>query len=319
MAGVLTILTRHAPLVLALGVFAGLILPDMAAVLGPVLAPSVWGLLFLSMLRIDWQGLGGLVRQPVMLIALVAWLLIASPVLMGAGVWAAGLDGGLATALVLMAGAPPIMSSPALALLIGLDAPLCLAAMIAATLLVPVVLPIVAVGALDLTVATGTSDLALRLALFIGSAVAAGAALRRWLGVGWVARNVTRLDAVAVVLLLLFAVAIMDGVAARLIADPVHVLGFVAAAFAANAGLQLAGAAAFARLGRWRALTTGFVSGNRNMALLLAVLPAATDPDVRLYFALAQIPIYVMPALIRPVYRRLLEGFDTPFDGPGSR
>lgn len=71
-------------------------------------------------------------------------------------------------------------------------------------------------------------------------------------------------------------------------------------------GFLGAGAAVFAPLGRQSALTVGFSSGNRNMAMLLAVLPAGVDPDIPLYFALGQLPIYVLPAVLTPIYRRLL-------------
>jgi BASS family bile acid:Na+ symporter len=114
------------------------------------------------------------------------------------------------------------------------------------------------------------------------------------------------MDGIAVLLLVLFAVAIMDGVTERFLSDPAHVLVFLAVAFAAYIGFQGAGAAVFALLGRRSALTVGFSSGNRNMALLLAVLPAGVDPDIPLYFALGQLPIYVLPAVLTPIYRRLL-------------
>ncbi len=114
------------------------------------------------------------------------------------------------------------------------------------------------------------------------------------------------MDGVAVVLLVLFAVAIMDGVTERFLADPSRVLAFLAVAFAAYVGFQGVGAAVFMVLGWRSALTIGFSSGNRNMALLLAVLPAGVDPDIPLYFALGQLPIYILPAVLTPLYRRLL-------------
>lgn len=83
-------------------------------------------------------------------------------------------------------------------------------------------------------------------------------------------------------------------------------LALLAAAFAGNVVLQAVAAIAFAWLDRRSALTAAFASGNRNMGLLLAVLPSDIDPDVLLYFALGQIPIYVVPALLTPLYRRLL-------------
>ena len=70
--------------------------------------------------------------------------------------------------------------------------------------------------------------------------------------------------------------------------------------------MQLAGALAFVWIGPWRALTAGYASGNRNMGILLGALPASLAPDIVLYIAMLQLPIYVMPALLAPLYRRLL-------------
>jgi BASS family bile acid:Na+ symporter len=42
------------------------------------------------------------------------------------------------------------------------------------------------------------------------------------------------------------------------------------------------------------------------MGLLLAVLPADSAPDALLFFALAQLPIYMLPAVLGPAYRRWL-------------
>jgi len=53
-------------------------------------------------------------------------------------------------------------------------------------------------------------------------------------------------------------------------------------------------------------LTVGFCGGNRNMGILLAVLPAATAADTLMFFAVAQIPMYVLPALLAPLYRVIL-------------
>jgi hypothetical protein len=97
----------------------------------------------------------------------------------------------------------------------------------------------------------------------------------------------------------------MDGMQARILAEPLWVLGGVALAFAGNFGLNLATALAFAPTGRGVALSCGLLSGNRNMALYLAVLPAATDARVLLFFALCQFPLFLSPFLLAPVYARL--------------
>ena len=41
-------------------------------------------------------------------------------------------------------------------------------------------------------------------------------------------------------------------------------------------------------------------------APLIAVLPATTHPDTLFFFVIGQIPMYVLPAVLAPVYRRLL-------------
>ena len=81
---------------------------------------------------------------------------------------------------------------------------------------------------------------------------------------------------------------------------------WTAAAFVANPALQALAMLAFAWLGRRRAMTVGLITGNCNMGLLLAALPPNADYDVVLFFALAQIPMYTLPALVLPFYRRML-------------
>ena len=297
-------LLKHTSLILAAGVFIGLLLPGTAAALHPLLAPSVWGLLVLAMLRIDWPQLTQCGQRGGGIALIVAWLLVISPLTVAALLQTAGAPAGLTAAIVLMAAAPPIMSAPAMALLIGLDAPLMLVVMVIATFAMPLVVPIVALELLALSLDVGVGALMVRLMGMIGTAALAASLIRRMVR----GRNLAApvLDLIALVLLLTFAIAIMAGVKDRLIDRPDHVLAILAAAFAANIGLQAVAAVVFAWLDRRTALTAAFASGNRNMGLLLAVMPADVDSDILLYFALGQIPIYVMPALLTPLYRRLL-------------
>ena len=39
------------------------------------------------------------------------------------------------------------------------------------------------------------------------------------------------------------------------------------------------------------------------MALYIAALPAGADPRVGLFFALCQLPIFLSPLVLRPLYR----------------
>ena len=42
------------------------------------------------------------------------------------------------------------------------------------------------------------------------------------------------------------------------------------------------------------------------LATALAVLPAGADPDIALFFALGQLPMYIMPAILAPLFRRMV-------------
>jgi BASS family bile acid:Na+ symporter len=212
----------------------------------------------------------------------------------------------LEIAIVLMAAAPPILAAAAIALMLGLDGALALVAGLVATLLTPLTLPPLALALLGLDLQIGVWAFMGRLAVIIGAAFAAALALRRLLGPDRIAELSRPLDGMVVILLLIFAVAIMDGVTETLLARPATVLLWLAAAFVANPLLQLLGMAAFSWLGRRGAMTAGLITGNCNMGLILAALPPESDFDVVLYFAVAQIPMYMLPALILPLYRRLL-------------
>jgi BASS family bile acid:Na+ symporter len=293
-------------MVLAVGVFAGLALPELAALLRPLLPPSVAGLLYLALLRIDWEELARHVSRPIVGSLLCAWLLLAIPVLVWLAVQVSGVESGLATALILAAACPPIVSGPAMALLLRLDAPLMLVSVVSASLLAPFTIVAVSSWLVGIDLRVDTLQLFLRLAVLIGGCVLAALLTRRFLGTARLARWKSPSDVASIVLLLIFAVAIMAGVTDLALRDPWHVLLFVAVAFAANILLQLLGTVAASAMGRRAALTVGFASGNRNMGLLLAVLPAGAASDAALFFAVGQLPIYILPALLGPLYRRWL-------------
>jgi BASS family bile acid:Na+ symporter len=299
-------LSRHAATVLAVGVFAGLAMPEIAGWMRPLLPSAVVGLLFLALLRVDWQDLSRHLSRPVIGALLCAWFLIATPALVWAAVELFAVESGLATALILAAACPPIVSGPAMALLLRLDAPLMLVSVVSASLLAPFTVVAVSSHLIGVDLSIDASALFLRLASLIGGCVLAAVITRRFLGQARLARSKNSFDFASLVLLLIFAIAIMDGVTVVAAQDPWHLLRFIIAAFVANIALQLLGTGLTAAMGRRPALTVGFASGNRNMGLLLAVLPADSAPDVLLFFALAQLPIYILPAMLGPAYRRWL-------------
>src|SRR5262245_50063858 len=205
----LPMLGRHAPALLAGGLAIGLVFPDLARLLRPLLPEFVFCLAAASMLRIDVAQLTAHLRQPGRIALVIAWGLLASPMIAAGIVDHLPLPAGLAQAIVIWSASPALISSPALAVLLGLDGSLALIAVIAGSLLMPLTLPPIVLGLLGVRLDIGVGALMLRLLAFIGGALAVSAMLRRLAGSERLIRWSGAIDAANVVLLVLFAIAVM--------------------------------------------------------------------------------------------------------------
>lgn len=300
------------------GVLLGLALPPLAALAKPLLVPTLLIPLALALVRLDWSAIAAWRHRPIVIALLIAWLLGASPLLVWLATNAlvhAGFPPPLQVALVLMAASSPIVSSVAIALMVGLDATLAIVAVLVATALVPFTLPAMAQTLTGVALDIGLVAFMLRLVLLVGSAFAVAWVVRRFVPAATLARNTALLDGLTVINLVLFGLAIMDGVTAFAIARPGYATAALVAAFAFNLALQALGYAAFRGLGRRSALAVALVSGNCNMGLVLVALQGQAAFDVVVFFALAQIPMYTLPALLARAYRRLLDGRGGNDDG----
>jgi len=291
---------------LGFGVFAGVLIPPLAAATRDVVTPVVACLMTLVLLRIDFRRLLGYVRRPVLVGALLVWTLLACPVLVFLLVRATGFDGALGAAVVIMATGCAATSSPAFARMMGLDGEISLLVALLSTLLVPITAPPLALGLMGIDLAISIPALMGRLALVVGLPLLVSLAIRWAAGPARLERHGRSVDGAVVLLVVLYGFGVMDGLQARILAEPWWVAQGVLVAFAGNFGLNLLTALVFLKLAGARiALSAGLLSGNRNMALYLAVLPAATDPTILLFFALCQFPLFLSPFLLRPVYRWL--------------
>ena len=284
----------------------GLLFQDIAAAARPLLWPLAVALLMLALARTDWARLSSLLRRPGLAVGLALLNLVAVPLVVWPIWQALGLWPGLIAALCLSAMAPGIISAATTATFLRLDSSLALLLTLFTNFLVPFTLPPLALWLLDLDLRISLVDLSLRLALIVALALAGAIAIRRFLG-SRLAEAGTTLDGLSVVVLMIFAIPLMDGVVARALAEPVKLAGFVAGAFAGMILCNLVMAAGLLPfLDRRTALTAGYCSGGRHNALLMAVLPASADADIFLFIAAVQFPIYLMPTLLEPLYRRLL-------------
>lgn len=284
----------------------GLLFQDMSAAMRPLLMPLAVILLMLALARVDWDRLAILLRRPGLAIALSLLNLVAVPLVVWPIWQALGLWPGLVAALCLSAMAPGITSAATTATFLRLDASLALLISLFTNFLVPFTLPPLALWLLGLDLKIGFVDLSLRLALIVSLALLGALAIRRLLR-GRIVQAAPTIDGLAVVVLMVFAIPLMDGVVARAIAEPVKLGGFILGAFGGMLLCNLVMAVGMLPfLDRRIALTAGYCSGGRHNALLMAVLPVAADPDIFLFIAAVQFPIYLIPTLLQPLYRRLL-------------
>jgi predicted Na+-dependent transporter len=293
---------RGGPL-LAVGIFGGLLIPPLARATHAVLTPTVLALMTLVLLRVDVPGTIAHLRRPFRLITVSAFHALVCPVLAWAAIAPLHLDPGIAAGIVIFATGTGAASGPAFARLVDLDPEITLLATLATMLLLPLTAPPIAYALMGLDLTISLSGFMARLGLIVGLPLVASMALRRLLGPGRLGAIGPAVDGATVWLVVLFGFAVMRGLAERIAADPAWVVQATLAAFAVAFGLNLATTLALAPFG-WRlSASAGLMSGNRNMALYLAVLPAAADPRIGLFFALCQFPLFLSPFLLKPVYR----------------
>jgi predicted Na+-dependent transporter len=295
--------TTLLPFSLALGIA----FQNVAAAARPLVGPLAIVLLMLALARTDWSRVRALLARPGLAIVLSVAHLILVPLIVWPIWQMLGLWPGLVAALSLSAMGPGIISAATTAAFLRLDASLALLITLITNFLVPFTLPPLALGLLGLDLKLSVVDLSLRLAFIAGTALVGALLIRRWLGAERLERNGSTLDGLAVIVLMVFAIPLMDGIVARAAADPWKLAGFIGGSFASmllcNAAMALL-ASPFTE--RRTALTAGYCSGGRHNALLMAVLPATADPDIFLFIAAVQVPLYFTPALLQPLYRRLL-------------
>ncbi|WP_332685007.1 hypothetical protein [Bosea sp. (in: a-proteobacteria)] len=307
-ASALALLGRYGTQGFALSIFLGLALPQFSAAARPLLPVTIFCFTTVVFMRADLGVISGLVRRPAKLIAACLWLMAAPALLLGAVFLVIGreaLDPGLLLGIAMLGAAPPIMSSPAVAILYGFEPSLIIASVIVTTVVSPLVAPVFVEWLAGAAVPLDRWQLTLRLLIFIGGGIAVAVALRRWLGAARIREMKPNLDGFGVLMYFIFAIAAMDGVTDAALARPGQVALFGAVAFLISA-IGLASAC----LLLWRfpvseRFMIGYGTGQRNMGLLVAALGAGVPPTTYLFFALAQFPIYLLPWLLRGVAARI--------------
>ena len=289
-------------------VFIAAAVPPLGALLRPYITEAILVLLCISFMRVDLTALYGHLRRPALVAAATAWTTIGVPLIVGLIARATGLSDsspGLALALMLQGMASPMMAAPALAALMGLDATLVLVTLVTSTALVPFTASLFASLFLGGMLNISPLTLGLKLLGILTASLLAATVIRRLFGSEAIQRHKRPIDGINIVILLVFASAVMGDVAADFLAAPLFTIGVALLAFAVYFTLLAVTTLIFRRVGHERAFAIGLMVSQRNLGLMLAATAGALPATTWLYFALTQFPIHLAPYMLMPIARRL--------------
>ena len=302
-------LGRQGTRALAASIFFGVAAPQLSVYVKPYLGETVFVLLLFSYLRTDPAAFRRHFRTPGLIIIAALWVMMAVPMIFGTVYAAFGLREalpGLYTIMILQIAITPITSSAAFAALMGLDVAFSLAALIMSNALSPITT--VAFSYLFL----GSSlfspvELGIKLFLFFAGAGATAYVIRRIAGQDWIERQKEPIDGLNVVAVLVFVVVAMESVPRHVVADPVFALELFVLIIGLSCALIGLSVLVFWRAGFDRGVVIGLLAAFRNIGLVMATL-GSTLPDIAwFFFAMVQFPIFLLPAVLHPLARRMSE------------
>ncbi len=306
MSATLQFLGRWARWALPLGVCVGLVWPALAHAMQPLLPAAVIATLTASLLRLDWHDLARWLRNPRLPLLLVSVQLLISPLL----VWLLAAGGlipeDMVVISVLQAAGAPIGSAAAFALFLGLPGHLIMVGAVLSTLLLPITLSLVVallLPAFGIDVALG--PFVMRVTLYAVTPFLLAAGLRRAIGLERLRKRDSDLAGLNVLALVIFAIAIMDGVTRAFLDEPEAILILLGWSVLVTLVWHGAGFLGFRAMGFETAVAAALMLGNRNMGLLLVVTAGTAGPVFQMYCGLAQVPMYCVPLVMGPLLRRL--------------
>ncbi|RAI03364.1 Na+-dependent transporter [Acuticoccus sediminis] len=296
-------LGRRGPAALVVLMLVGMALPPLGAILRPYVGEGVFALLVLAFMRIDPERLKATVRRPGTALLSLGWTMLAVPLCAYVGLTALGVDESapdLYLSLMLQSVTMPMMATPSIVMMIGLDGTIALVGIVLAGLTMPVLAPAI-LGVAGVPIELEPTQLAILLAGTLAGSAALGLLVRRVVGAARIQRNREAIDGMNVMCMFVFAVAVMGDVIPSFLADPWYAAGLTLVAFAANVGLMMVSWLVLRPAGGRTALAMAVTASQRNMGLMLAVAGSALPGTVWLYVALGQFPIYLAPVVLKRV------------------
>ncbi len=295
---------RNGRWILVASLVVGLLSQSVALLVKPHIGFLIVLLLFAASLRVGPRAAIGAASDIKFGLVFVVILQIAAPLALIVVASVFQFDGPLIFALIMLMAAPSLSGSPHLVVLMGFEPSPALRQLLLGTALlpltiVPVFLLLPEFGALSTVLMASFRLLAVILIVALAAFVIRATIMRHPS-----TETIERLDGASTILLAIVVVGLMTAIRAELTNDPVNLLITLVAAIAANLGTQVVAAAILARsIASAYTVPVGVISGNRNVALFLAALPASAVEPLMLFIGCYQIPMYLTPLVMRRYYR----------------
>jgi BASS family bile acid:Na+ symporter len=280
---------------LCVGAFVPVIYPGLGAALRPGLPLMIAVFLVNAFAQLDLSHAKRNVSRPLRLLSATCWATLVIPILFWTILTIIGrdrLDPSLVLALSLQAGAAPIMATPAVALVLGMEVTSSVLLLLATMTVQPFTAPILVSWVAGTVVPIDSFVLGRNLFAMIGGSALLAAVLRVWLGHARLYAYRHELAGINLLVFALFGLAMFDGVVLRIFAEPLLLLGLSAVAFIVALGSIGIAMIVLRAMGADEAFITGFATGHRNVGLMAAAQSGSFLPDLTwLYFALVQLPV----------------------------
>ncbi len=310
---------RGMSIALCVGAFVPVIFPGLGVALRPGLPLMIAVFLVNAFAQLDLSHARQDLSRPLRLLTATGWAVLVIPALFWAILNVVGrerFDPGFVLALSLQAGAAPIMATPAVALVLGMEVTFPVLLLLTTMSIQPFTAPFLASWVAGTAIPIDSFVLGRNLFVMVGGSALAAAGLRLWLGRARLEAHRNELAGINLLVFALFGLAMFDGVVIRVFSEPLLMLGLSAIAFIVALGSLGIAMVVLRATGADEAFITGFATGHRNVGLMAAAQYGSSLPELTwLYFALVQLPIYLTPQIIRafvaergPVLERVLGG-----------
>lgn len=297
---------RYGRLVLIVGLLVGISFPQLALITKSYLTEILIGLLFFAALRIGPREALGNLSGIKRILPIIVFYQVVLPCVAIFIFSQLGWSGMIPAAIVLMLAAPPISGSPNLTIMVGGDPAPSLRLLVLSTAALPfTVLPVFAFSKLF-----GSADAvffaALKLFAIIVLSSSAAFIVRATVLKTPTKEALAAMDGVSAVLMAVLVVGLMSAFGPALFQNPLWLIQVLAITVVLNIALQTGALFGVGQLVEGTEKTAFAIgAGNRNMALFLAALPLEVTTPLLMYVACYQIPMYLTPYLMGPVYQRV--------------